>query len=223
MLQDRPVPSQEAVTNHSRFSRRWIHVKPGDPAPTHSQGLLQNAHSHGDAIDNDTHAHGRGQLAPSPFRVAEHRLSMLGATHGMANQTHFRMTLAAKQDSLIEDLNFLPDPQERLAEIVRRGSRHALPDTVKTPDRRVPGCVSGVWVERTETNGLFQFRCDADSPMVKGLAALLCDLYSGATPEDIAAEEPRVWEACGLHKMLSPTRLNGLRALRERIKQLASE
>ena len=52
------------------------------------------------------------------------------------------MTLSAKQDALIEDLNFLPDPQERLAEIVRRGTRHALPDSLKTPDRRVPGCVS---------------------------------------------------------------------------------
>jgi cysteine desulfuration protein SufE len=57
--------------------------------------------------------------------------------------------------------------------------------------------------------------------MVKGLAALLCDLYSHADPAEITTEEPRVWQACQLHKMLSPTRLNGLGALRERIKQLA--
>ena len=131
------------------------------------------------------------------------------------------MTLSAKQDALIEDLNFLPDPQERLAEIVRRGARHTLPDDVKTPERRIPGCVSGVWVERSESNGRPLFRCDADSPMVKGLAALLCDLYSNTEPTEITTEEPRVWEACQLHKMLSPTRLNGLRALRERIVQLA--
>ena len=131
------------------------------------------------------------------------------------------MSLTAKQDALIEDLNFLPDPQERLAEIVRRGARHGLPEAAKTPERRVPGCVSGVWVERVEEGGAAVFTCDADSPMVKGLAALLCDLYSGADAAEIATEEPRVWDACGLHKMLSPTRLNGLSALRERIKQLA--
>lgn len=134
------------------------------------------------------------------------------------------MTLTAKQDALIEDLNFLPDPQERLAEIVRRGARHSLPDTVKTNERRVPGCVSGVWVETSTdpATSLPLFRCDADSPMVKGLAALLCDLYSGCDPAEIATQEPRVWQACQLHKLLSPTRLNGLGALRERIKQLAA-
>ena len=131
------------------------------------------------------------------------------------------MTLSDKQDALIEDLNFLPDPQERLAEIVRRGARHSLPEAVKTPEARVPGCVSGVWVESVKDGGFPVFRCDADSPMVKGLAALLCDLYSGGTPAEILCEEPRLWEACGLHKLLSPTRLNGLGALRERIKQLA--
>jgi cysteine desulfuration protein SufE len=57
--------------------------------------------------------------------------------------------------------------------------------------------------------------------MVKGLAALLCDLYSHADPSEITTEEPRVWEACHLDKMLTPTRLNGLRSLRERIIQLA--
>jgi cysteine desulfuration protein SufE len=133
------------------------------------------------------------------------------------------MSLSAKQDALIEDLNFLPDPQERLAEIVRRGTRHSLPDALKTPDRRIPGCVSGVWVEKSidPISSLPAFLCDADSPMVKGLAALLCDLYSHADPTEITTEEPRVWEACQLHNMLSPTRLNGLRALRERIVQLA--
>jgi cysteine desulfuration protein SufE len=131
------------------------------------------------------------------------------------------VTLAEKQDALIEDLNFLPDPQERLAELVRRGAKHSLPATSKTEAARIPGCVSGVWVARTTLNGLPHFQCDADSPMVKGLAALLCDLYSGAEPSEIAAEEPRVWTACQLDKMLTPTRLNGLRALRDRIVQLA--
>ncbi len=132
------------------------------------------------------------------------------------------MTLSSKQDALIEALNFLPDPQERLAEVVRRGAGQALPETLKTDERLVPGCVSRVWLHHETAGGEPVFRCDADSPLVKGLAALLCELYSGAPAAEIAAEEPRVWEACGLSKMLSPTRLNGLAALRRRIRELAA-
>ena len=58
--------------------------------------------------------------------------------------------------------------------------------------------------------------------MVKGLAALLCDLYSGATPAEITTMEPTVWQDTGLYKALSPTRLNGLAALRRRIIELCS-
>ncbi len=131
------------------------------------------------------------------------------------------MTLAEKQDALIAELNILPDAQERLAELVRRGAAHRLPESAKTEAQRVPGCVSRVWLRMEENEGAPVFRCDADSPLVKGLAALLCDLYSGARVDEIAAEEPRVWEACGLRKMMSPTRLNGLVALRARIRALA--
>lgn len=128
------------------------------------------------------------------------------------------MSLAAKQADLIEELNFLPDVQERLAEVVRRGARHCLPEESKTETHRVEGCVSRVWLHGVERDGLLFFECDAESPMVKGLAVLLCDLYSGATPDEVATVEPEVWQACGLHKMLSPTRLNGLAALRARIR-----
>jgi cysteine desulfuration protein SufE len=131
------------------------------------------------------------------------------------------MSLAAKQAALIEDLNFLPDAQERLAEVVRRGARHSLPEDNKVESNRVEGCVSKVWLLGGWVGGTLSFSCDAESPMVKGLAALLCDLYSGATPAEVVAVEPLLWQACGLHKMLSPTRLNGLAALRAKIRAVA--
>ena len=61
----------------------------------------------------------------------------------------------------------------------------------------------------------------AESPMVKGLAALLCELYTDADPQEVAAIEPEVWEGCGFTKMLSPTRLNGLANMRVKIREMA--
>ncbi len=87
----------------------------------------------------------------------------------------------------------------------------------------MPGCVSRVWVHGELCDGLTHFRCAADSPMVAGLIALLCDLYNESIPAEVAEVEPEIWVRCGFTKLLSPTRLNGLAAVRGRIKALAEQ
>ncbi len=133
------------------------------------------------------------------------------------------MSLDEKQQSLIDDLNIIHDPHERLNAIVSRGHALKLDEAHKTEANLVPGCVSRVWLHGELVDGRTRFVCDAESPMVKGLAALLCELYTDADPAEAAAVEPRVWEACGFTKMLSPTRLNGLANMRIRIRGMANE
>jgi len=131
------------------------------------------------------------------------------------------MSLAEKQQSLIDDLNIIHDPHERLNAIVSRGAAMKLAEEHKIEANLVPGCVSRVWLHGELANGRTHFACDAESPMVKGLAALLCELYTDAEPAEVAATEPKVWEGCGFTKMLSPTRLNGLANMRMRIREMA--
>ena len=131
------------------------------------------------------------------------------------------MPLATKQTELIDDLNLIENAQERLSALTSYVARTRLPEDLKTDDLVVPGCVSRVWVRGSLKDGLTEFRCAADSPMVAGLVAVLCDLYSGVTPAEVAEIEPELWTRCGLTKILSPTRLNGLAAVRGRIKAWA--
>ncbi len=131
------------------------------------------------------------------------------------------MTLAEKQQSLIDDLNIIHDPHERLNAVVSRGASMKLAEEHKIEANLVPGCVSRVWLHGELIDGHTHFACDAESPMVKGLAALLCELYTDADPQEVASVEPRVWEGCGFTKMLSPTRLNGLASVRKRIRGMA--
>lgn len=133
------------------------------------------------------------------------------------------MNLAEKQQILVSDLNLISDPHERLSAVVGQASARGLPDSQKTDVFRVSGCVSSVWLVGTAQDGKCYFRCDADSPMVKGLVTLLCELYSGATPEEVEQVNPDVWTLCGFDRLLSPTRMNGLRAVRERIRALAGQ
>lgn len=132
------------------------------------------------------------------------------------------MTLAEKQQQLIDDLILIEDPQERLSAVVDRAkSRPPLSESERTEANRVRGCVSLAWIVSEVSDGRCHFRCDADSPLVRGLLVLLCDLYSGAIPAEAAATEPVLFEKLGLAQNLSPTRLNGLRSVRAKIRDFA--
>ena len=132
------------------------------------------------------------------------------------------MTLAEKQRQWIEDYRLIDDDQERLAAIVDRArGRPPLAETERTDANRIRGCVSSAWLTAEVRAGLCHFRGDADSPLVRGLLVLLCDFYSEATPADVAATEPALLEELALSRNLSPTRLNGLRSVRARIREFA--
>jgi len=133
------------------------------------------------------------------------------------------MTLAEKQRQLIADYSIIDDPQERLAAVVDQARRRPpLSEAERSASNRVRGCVSLAWVVAEVREGRCHFRSDADSPLVRGLLVLLCDFYSGATPADITATEPALLEELGLAKNLSPTRLNGLRSVRAKIREFAA-
>ncbi len=133
------------------------------------------------------------------------------------------MTLAEKQQQLADDLAIIDDPQERLAAVVDRAKKlPPLPADERTDEHRVRGCVSVVYlVGRLDADGHCQFRCDADSPLVRGLVALLCNFFSGATPAEIAASTADPLAALDLTKNLSPTRQNGLASTRAAIRAFA--
>ena len=132
------------------------------------------------------------------------------------------MTVAEKQTQLTEDFAIIEDRQERLAAVVAHARRRPpLPADDKTDAHRVPGCVSSVWLLGAITDGRLHLRYDAESPLVKGLVGLLVELYDNAPPAEVIATEPTILADLGLLQDLTPTRQNGLAAVRARIKSLA--
>ncbi len=133
------------------------------------------------------------------------------------------MTPAENLDRLAADLGAFEDPQERLAFVVDRVRRVLpLPAADRIDAHRVPGCVSVVWLTGREEGGRWTFRADADSPVVRGLLLLLCEVYSGAETAAIANCGREPLAEMGLLRDLSPTRRNGLTSARERIRNLAA-
>jgi cysteine desulfuration protein SufE len=134
----------------------------------------------------------------------------------------FVVFLAEKLQRVIDDHAVLPDAQERLAALVDRARRiPPLPPAERTDVNRVRGCVSIVWLLGETRGEHCFFRSDAESPLVRGLVAFLCDFFNGATARDIAEFEPDPLEALGVMRDLSPTRRNGLAAARRAIRDFA--
>lgn len=135
------------------------------------------------------------------------------------------MTLAEKQQQLVDDLALIDDRQERLGAVVDRArKRPPLAAAERTDTHRVRGCVSEVYLVGTiDESGCCHFRCDADSPLVRGLVVLLCDFFSGATPAEIVASDADPLRALDLTKNLSPTRQNGLASTRAAIRAFATQ
>lgn len=130
------------------------------------------------------------------------------------------MTIRETEDQLVDELNLLPDAQERLSYVVELGQqRPPLPPELKQDIFRVPGCQSQVWIVQ-QAHGQ-RFICDADSLMVKGLAWMLCDVYSAGTAEEAAAHVSTLLSRTRLDTQITPNRRRGMENVMLKLRELA--
>jgi cysteine desulfuration protein SufE len=132
------------------------------------------------------------------------------------------MTILEKRDALVETLSLLPDNDERFTYLIGAGRRYPAMDPKDRLDERLlPGCISRLWLLPEYRDGRCYFQMDADAQITKGIAAVVCHLYSGETPQDVIAQEIDFLADVGVTQLLSPNRRNGLSSLRKRIKAFA--
>lgn len=127
------------------------------------------------------------------------------------------------QQQIIEDFSYLPDWDERYAYLIELGQKQApLPEVFRSDENIVRGCQSLVWLNRECREGQIFLQADSDSLIVKGLAALLLQVFSGQPPEEVLKTDLLFFEAIGLQKHLSSQRANGLLAMVDEIKAFAT-
>jgi cysteine desulfuration protein SufE len=134
------------------------------------------------------------------------------------------MTIAEKQHALVGALQSLKTTQDRLAWLVRRGRESPpLDSALKTEAHRVEGCLAKVWFIPEFSQGRCHFKIDSNSAVVKGIAVVLCEFYSGCTPEEILATSPAFLEQFGITQHLTPNRRNSLAAIAKTIHSFAQK
>ena len=128
----------------------------------------------------------------------------------------------ANEQKLLSMLLPLQDPHERLSLITHACLGPGLPPEARADLDLVAGCVSLVWLRRVGDENQLRLEWDAESPLVRGLAGLICMVYQDTEPLDAAAFQSSILMKLGLDQQLSPTRLRGLAFMEIRIRQLAA-
>ncbi|MBL8560052.1 MAG: SufE family protein [Hyphomonadaceae bacterium] len=134
-------------------------------------------------------------------------------------------TIDAAIAALEDDLALLPDWEERFSYLIDLGKRMPpLADAERNEATKVRGCASQVWIVPERRDGRLHFRGESDAFLVKGLIAVLLQVYSGRTPQEILSVDPKALAArLGLADALTAQRSNGLHAMIQRIRAEAAQ
>ncbi len=155
-----------------------------------------------------------------------------GQTATGAEPIHYPSAAGESPEAAAEEIadlfEILPDWSLRYQQLIDIGhSLPAMPATLKTSDTFVPGCQSLVHMAarlRPGSDDVIEFLADSDADIVRGLIALLQRLYSGQRAAAILGfDAAAFFERIGLDQHLTLNRRNGLTAMVQRLRQLATQ
>ncbi|SKA97055.1 cysteine desulfuration protein SufE [Thiothrix eikelboomii] len=121
-------------------------------------------------------------------------------------------------DEIASDFEFLDDWEQRYQYLTELGEAlPEMPEAEKIEANRVKACMSKVWVRAhwdAQDASKIVFNGDCDTAIIKGVVALLVQLFSGKTPAAILAMDvDGLFERLQLAENLSPNRHVGVYAI----------
>ena len=140
-----------------------------------------------------------------------------------ANRNPFGNSISTQD--ILDTLGFFDSWEDRYKYIIELGRElPPMAAELHTEDRLVRGCQSQVWIDTALENGRLQLLADSDAFIVKGLLGLVLAAYNNRTPAEILAFDiDAYFQQLELLRHLSATRGNGLRAMVQRIQDIARQ
>ena len=133
--------------------------------------------------------------------------------------------LERRQSELIRFFLSLGDEMSRYSYLIEiSNTLPLLQEKYRTDGYKVDGCQSNVWLfVGVNDEGRIIIEADSDSFIVKGILAVLSDLFDGAPAVSVSGFTFTFLEDTGLDTLFSPERKNGVSALIAKIKSIAAE
>lgn len=126
------------------------------------------------------------------------------------------------QDQIIKQFSDFENWEDKYKHLIKLGRELSdFPEEFRLEDNKVNGCQSQVWLFPKFENQKVTYHADSDAMIVRGLIALLLQIYSNQFPDDILATNPDFFQKIGLDRHLSMNRANGLAAMVKQIKMYA--
>lgn len=127
-----------------------------------------------------------------------------------------------KLEQIISEFTAFKDWEDRYKHLIKLGKQMPdFPEEHRLESNKVKGCQSQVWLvstlDKTEDSYRINFLADSDASIVKGIVALLTNVYSGLSPEEILALKADFIDEIGLRQHLSMSRANGLNSMLKQI------
>ena len=132
-----------------------------------------------------------------------------------------------KIDEIIENFELLDDWEDRYKYLIELGDQlKPFPAEKQDAAHKVQGCVSQVWIDSEATEGndpVIHYRGTSDAHIVRGLIAVTLSLFSGRKASEIVeTDQQAIFDQLGLAEHITPQRSNGLRAMVQRVKDIAA-
>lgn len=134
--------------------------------------------------------------------------------------------IPARLQEIVEDFQ-LAEGREKLEMLLEYSERMPpLPKKLQGQHdqmEQVEECMTPVYVQAELENGGLHFYFDvpAESPTVRGYAALMAEGMESTSPEQVLQVPADFYQAMGLQQVLTSQRLNGISAILAHMKQIA--
>ncbi len=134
------------------------------------------------------------------------------------------LTANERIEKLKEEFTKLASWEDRYRLVIEKGKKlETLPEAQHTEDLKVKGCQSQVWLYASlSPRKTVLFQADSDAVLVKGLVAILVEVYSDLSPTEILSTSPQFLKDLGFETHLSPNRASGLFAMAKQIQHYAT-
>ncbi|MFG3450644.1 SufE family protein [Stutzerimonas stutzeri] len=114
--------------------------------------------------------------------------------------------------------------EQRARLLMQQGDRlEPLDDTERTDDNLVAGCDSRLWLVGERRGLHWHFHGTSEARLLRGLLAVLLVRVNGLGADELQRLDVADWFGqLGLARQLSPSRANGMNAVLQRMRALAS-